>query len=372
MRRVSFAAVVAVVALVLPAVAAAPSRADAYRDAARAVASYDAMQRYLFDRRAGHYREEPGGPPTAQAWPFGQALAAAVAVAGLPSERVADDAVARIRGLERYRTGDAYAAWPGGSIYFDDNEWIAEALLDWSATRSDALVRARAVALFRRVAGAWDDNARHPCPGGVFWTDAPGNRDRNTVTTGNAALLALRLYEVTRDRSYLAWTRKSLEWVERCMRAPNRLYWDHIDLAGNVNRAQWSYNQGILIGAYVRLYRATGDEPALARAEEIADAALDHFDRRWAGDEPPEFAAVFFRHLIQLAEEDDRRDYVAAAAAYGDLAWRRKRDGRTGLFAISGRPRLLEQAALVQLYAALARSELRADGSAPRGVAAAP
>jgi hypothetical protein len=359
-RRLLFAAALAA-GLALPAIAAAPCRADATLDARRAVASYDAMQRYLFDPTTGHYRESLGRKPTAQAWPFSQALAAAVSVAKLPTARVAADVQRRLRALERFRHGDAYAAWPGGSIYVDDNEWIAEALLDWSAVRGDATVRARVIALFGVVTRAWDADAQHPCTGGVFWTNDPNNRDRNTVTTANAALLGLRLYSVTRNPSYLAWSRKTLGWVERCMLAPNGLYWDHIDLEGTVNENQWSYNQGILIGAYLRLYNATGDAGALAHAEEIADTALAYFDPRWGAEEPPEFAAIFFRHLIRLAAVDGRRDYVAAAAAYGEQAWLTGRDPGTGLFTISGEPSLLEQAALIQLYAALARSPVRAD-----------
>jgi predicted alpha-1,6-mannanase (GH76 family) len=306
-RRLLFAVALAA-GLVLPAIAAAPGRADAVQDARRAVASYDAMQRYLFVPSTGHYRESPGADATAQAWPFSQALAAAVSVAKLPSARVAADVTQRLRALERFRHGDAYAAWPGGSVYVDDNEWIAEALLDWSAVRGDAKLRARAVALFGVVTRAWDADAQHPCTGGVFWTNDPSNHDRNTVTTANAALLGLRLYGVTRRPSYLAWSKKTLEWVERCMLAPNGLYWDHIDLDGAVNESQWSYNQGILIGAYLRLYGATGDATALAHAEAIADAALTYFDPRWDGQEPPEFAAIFFRHLLRLAAADGRRD----------------------------------------------------------------
>ena len=49
--------------------------------------------------------------------------------------------------------------------------------------------------LFPRAAGgaavvrAWDSDPSHPCSGGIVWTEAPSNDDRNTVTTANGALL---------------------------------------------------------------------------------------------------------------------------------------------------------------------------------------
>jgi hypothetical protein len=368
MRWALPAAGLAAFALLLPAPTAANPT-----DARRAVVSYDAMQRYLFDTRAGHYRERVGAKPDAHAWPFSQALAAAISVAKLPSPRAAADVQRRLHTLERrFRSGDLYTAWPGGDVYFDDNEWIAEALLDWSARRGDAALRARAIRVVDAVLGAWDRSTAHPCAGGVFWTNAARNRDRNTVTTANAALLSLRLYALTRKPAYLTWSRKTLEWVDRCMLAPNGLYWDHIDLGGAVDERHWSYNQGILIGAFMRLYRVTGDRAALARATGIADAALQYFGRRWDGDEPAEFAAVFFRHLLALAIVDGRDDYVAAAEAYGDQAWQTARDPRTGLFSIAGAPSLLEQAALVQLYATLARLPVTSAQSAPPAEAPAP
>jgi hypothetical protein len=145
-----------------------------------------------------------------------------------------------------------------------------------------------------------------------------------------------------------------LGWLDRCLLAPNGLYWDHIDLVGKVDTAQWSYNQGSVIAADVLLYRTTGDRSVLARAEGLADASIAYFNSRWKHDEPPEFAALFFRGLLGLADTDGRADYVAAAERYADDSWSTERDPHTGLFRYSGKADLLQQAGLVQLYAALA------------------
>lgn len=356
MRRVLPAAVLAA-ALLLPAVAAAPGRADSSPDAKRALASFDVMERYLFDRTTGDYREQVGGRPGSHAWPFSQALAAQIAVTTL-SGGARRTAVRRRFGVleRRFRKGSAYVAAPGGDFYLDDNEWLAQDFLDWYKISRDPAARARARAIFDAVVKAWDAAANHPCAGGVFWTTAAANRDRNTVSTANGALVGLRLYAVTREQRYLTWSRLMLGWLDRCMLSGSGLYGDHIALDGSVDSTQWSYNQGSVIGATVQLYLATGDSEALARAEEIGDAAVDYFADRWDAAEPPEFAAIFFRNLLVLAKASGRQDYVDVVERYARRAWLSARDARTGLFSFRGKTRLLDQAALVQLYAALARA----------------
>jgi len=338
--------------LVWPAVAAAPVHAD---DTSRAAASFAAMEHVFYDRATGDYRERPGAPPGSHAWPYSQALAAQIAIASIPSLARRAAVRARLAQLDRrFRQGATYTAWPSGDVYVDDNEWLAEDLLAWNALTGDPDAEQRAEAIFGAVTDAWDDVPGHPCPGGVFWTNANTNRDRNTVSTANGAIVGLQLYAATADPSYLAWSQKMLAWVDQCMRAPNGLYWDHIDLTGKLDTSEWSYNQGSVIEANLLLYQTTGDAAALDEAEAVADAAIDYFDSRWRNGEPAEFAAVFFRSLLALAAVDGDTDYVDAARAYGDDAWASARNVKTGLFRYSGRASLLQQAAFVQLYAALA------------------
>jgi uncharacterized protein YyaL (SSP411 family) len=340
------------VVLAWPAVAAAPLHAD---DAARAAASFAAMERAFYDSRSGEYREQPGAQPGSHAWPFSQALAAQIAVASVPRIARRASVRARLAHLEqRFRSGALYTAWPGGDVYLDDNEWLAEDLLAWSDLTGDRTAQQRAATIFNGVTDAWDDAPSHPCPGGVFWTNASSNHDRNTVSTANGAVVGLRLYAATKNPSYLTWSKTMLGWLDRCMRAPNGLYWDHVDLDGNVDTTEWSYNQGSVIEANVLLYEATGDAGALAEAERVADASITYFDSRWRGGEPAEFAAVFFRSLLALAVADGNVDYADAAETYASDAWKVARDPRTGLFRYSGKATLLQQAAFVQLYSALA------------------
>lgn len=328
---------------------AMPAHAAPSAVAFHAVASYVAMERYLFDPGTHRYLET-------SAWPVSQAVSATIAVARIPGERTdaAEHALMGFRQLAPLRHGAMYDASAGSPVFYDDNEWIAQDLLDWNAVRPDPASVARAVDIFAGVVHAWDADSATPCAGGVYWTAAPGQGDRNTVSTANGALVGLRLYALAHKPVYLYWARRMLDWVNACMLAPDGMYWDHVSATGTVDRTQWSYNQGSLIGAYLLLYETTKDPTALSHAEQLADAALAQFTAARLTSEPPEFAAILFDRLLDLAAVDGRSQYVAAAEAYGDTAWSSLRDPRTGLFDVPGSTQLLGQAAFVQLYAHLA------------------
>lgn len=346
--------------------------------AVRARDAYAAMQARFAVAGGALYREK--APPRlfdrryAPLWPFGQAFAAALAVAALPGGDVgALDQARRLARSHREHYWDARARPPGGASYplkagggakyYDDNCWIGLDLvaLHRATGERDWLADARGVFAF--VAGGWDDDPAHPAPGGIFWTQSRGNRtrDRNTVSTAPAAVLVLHLYDLTGDEAYRAWGERLFAWVERTLRDPaDGLYWDHIALDGTIERTKWSYNQGAMLGAATLLWRHTRDAGMLARARAIA-AAADAFyradDRLWA--QAPAFNAIFFQHCRLLAASDPAGPTAALddlLAGYAERVWVEGRDPRTGLyhFGRRGRVTLLDQAAAVQIFALLA------------------
>jgi hypothetical protein len=332
----------AVVCGVLASVAAAYGHPN--RDAKRAHLAYHSLERTYLDPRSGDYRQTPRGTVGSHAWPFSQALGATIEVARLDGARSGAGRAtrARLRKLDvRFRAGSVYRAAPGGDVYYDDNEWIAQDLLDWNDLRSSPSARRKAGEIFQAVVRAWDGRSQKPCPGGVQWTDARGNDDRNTVSTANGAIVGLRLYLLTRRLAFLRWSQRMVGWVEQCLRDPDGLYGDHVSGHGRIDRSEWSYNQGSMLAAYRLLYRVTGDRSDLTHAEAIADAALAAFRGRWSR-EPAAFGAIFFRRLLELAATDGRQDYVLAAQRYADDLWAKPRR------------QLFEQSAVVQIYAALA------------------
>jgi rhamnogalacturonyl hydrolase YesR len=254
---------------------------------------------------------------------------------------------------------DSYVRPPlgqGGDKFYDDNEWIGLHLVQHYKRTGDKAALKRAKEIFDLVVFGWDTDPSHPCAGGVYWTQAPWSQDRNTVSNGPGAELGAHLYLLTRDRSYLTWAQRMYKWTQDCMLAPNGLYWDHIDLAGNIEKTQWSYNQGVMLGAGVLLYKATGDRKYLNDAKSVANASLAFYgedDRLWK--QPTRFNSIWFKNLLILDSVAPDRRYKQTMQAYADRAWTEARDPATGLYHfVDGPVQLLEQAGIAQIQALLA------------------
>ena len=358
--------------------AAAPDQASAAPPQtayARAREANAAMQAHYYLPDTGLYRElappRPGDRRFAYSWPYSQALAATLDLAGLPGgDRVTLTRAAQLRQSYFANYWDPASRPPGGASYplpdgggdkyYDDKAWVGLNLVDLYRATGDRGALADAARVFAFVVSGWDDDPRHPAPGGIFWTQSPENttRDRNTVSTAPTAEVALHLYALTGEAGYLDWARRAFDWVERTLKDPaDGLYWDHIKLDGDIEKTKWSYNQGTMLGAAALFYRYTGDTGYLNRARQIAAASLAYYaadDRLWSQD--PAFNAIYFRNLQLLAVTaggGGAPDYQPLLDAYLDRAWAQGRDPATGLYHF-GRPQpvnLLNQAAAVQLFA---------------------
>src|SRR5690242_19065190 len=182
------------------------------------------MQKYFYKQDGSHlyleqYPAQSGDNTYSYEWPFSQAHIATIDLSTVPGlgagykAAVADRSV----GQEHYwnttgTTGVAgYDSYPrppygnGGDKFYDDNEWVGLAKLQLFLTTGYKAALARAEDIFQLVVSGWDTDTSHPAPGGVFWTQATWSHDRNTVSNMPGAEMGLRLYQITRDKSYLDW-----------------------------------------------------------------------------------------------------------------------------------------------------------------------
>lgn len=303
----------------------------------------------------------------ADAWPLSQAIAAAVSVASISQSpevgRTLADSLSLAEANWIPGSGDSpggyastapVAGGPGGDQYYDDNEWLGLDLVAAYRLRPNPELLARARSVFQLITSGWARDAT-PCSGGVYWVRSDQNRDRNAVTTLNGAILGLELQQLTGLRSYERWALRMFDWAERCLRQSDGLVVDHIAEDGTRDEHVWSYNQGAYIAAAVLLGRATGDHRFIAAADRVATAALMRYGWAFAG-EPRAFVAIFFRDLALLDSVRPRPAYRVALDRYGEQAWQESRNPTTGLFAPPDTASsLLDQAAMVQIYASLAK-----------------
>ena len=375
--------------------------------AARAVRAYAAMRRH-FVRQDGLYRRD--GQPrlpgmAAHLWPTARAFVAAVDLLGMPGDlRLGFDAdgavAAHLGALELYwddqadepaYASDTIGSRFGGDRYYDDNAWVGLGLVQLERLRPGRGHAERARTLFRFAANGWDARPDVPSPGGVFWVEQGrgnglGNHDRNVVSNAPNAQLGLHLAaqagrangangatgagEYARAHDMYAWVNVTLD-AGRAAGAPaTGLFFDKLRGDGTLDETLWTYNQGSMIGANVLLARraaaaassgaganADPDGPHLARAEAIAAKALRHYAGTYE-DRPAAFNAILFRNLLQLhaatADAGLRQRIRQAMSAYAGAAWTAHRDRHDRFRFGRGGPTLLDQSAMVQVYALLA------------------
>jgi len=344
-------------------------------DERRAVESYGVMQRYFYVAATSSYdgTYPASGQGHAQLWPYSQALEATLESARLPGRAGAGALALLPRTLARlaaYRAPLAgrlaYAPLYGGkgNVFYDDNDWIGIDLVGAAILLNDRASLSAAQQVFTLIQTGWDSRAS-TCrggvywlmPGGTYWNRSPLNRYRAAVSTANAALLGVLLYEQTQDRYDLLWATRAYSWTERCLGSENGLISDHIDTDGKVTAAIASYNQGAMIATALGLYRITHQRRYLNAALRTVDASLSAFRDPLSQGDPAPFLAIFYHDLLPLLSSGHRDAIRNAITSFADRVWSEKRDPTTGLFHFGHTSAtLLDQAAMVQIYAELAET----------------
>jgi len=351
----------------------AKSRAPVpHGDPKRALVAFQAMQKAYYVKGKGLY----AGEPFSYMWPFSQALAATVSMAEIPRLGISltRELHARLTGLHDYLDTSNSGApegtftstltafdgavapplGPGGTKYYDDNDWVGIELARlYELSHSPSLLAGAETIMAFEMAG-WQASPELGCPGGVPFSNAAANSERNTVSTAPAAELAVQLYRITHSAQYLQFAEVAYAWVRQCLLQPSALYSDHVNRKGVVEPMLWSYNQGTMIGAGTLLYQATGNGAYLNQARQTAAAALAYFTPEKLGSEIPFFPSIYFRNLLYLDALTHEPPGPKIAQAYVDYAWQHLRL-KNDLFVAGSPPsaQLLVQAAIVQIYALL-------------------
>ena len=323
-----------------------------------------------------HVLRKPGDRKVGELWPYSGLVSACNALAAHTGrgERYHDRLRQLLTGLEAYYDPagsppgyDSYILADGGAQkYYDDNEWLGIEFIRAYRTLGDARYLEKAAETFRFAVSGWSDTMG----GGIYWRENDPET-KNTCSNGPAAVLALLLYQVTQQKTYLDWALKILDWLKILKSDKKGVYLDALRLDASIDERTFTYNSGTPLHANALLYEITADQQYLHEARALARASLDQFApidpeygvRFWPNT--PWFNAVLLRGYLELyrVDPDHERVFLQAMKSSLEYAWNHAR-AADGTFSPDGSGRtelasdtrwLLDQAAMVELYALLDR-----------------
>jgi len=210
------------------------------------------------------------------------------------------------------------------------NRWALAWLKIYDNTREDKYLQATKF-IFQDMTTGWGA----PC-GGMWWDKAHtySGAIENELLLTVAAQLANRVSTAKEKEYYLNWALRQWDWFQQSgMINPYYTVNNGIDVATcrNDNGTIWSYNQGVILGGLVELYRASPNPAYSITAEKIARAAIDHLSdsdgilhdpcEPDCGDDGPQFKGIFMRNLQILQAARPNETFERFIQQNADSIW---------------------------------------------------
>ena len=258
------------------------------------------------------------------------------------------DGVERTRGrhfgglVRSFTIGQDARGW--SSDYYDDENWMALALVRAFDGTNERAYLDRAVTLFTDITNAWDSTSTRP--GGIWWDRA--HTQKATASNAGPVITGARLASKTGNAAHLAFARQAYEhWRTTMVNPTTYQVFDHVNPDGTIVNWRFTYNEGLMIGAALELYVATGETRYLNDAHAFAAAMVRDQTRSTAqgtilsdgtntsctGD-CAQFKGIGYRYLAALFRMDPtHREYRPVLEGSTAALWSLARNP-SGLFAI--------------------------------------
>lgn len=237
-----------------------------------------------------------------------------------------------------------------GLRYYDDNQWIGIAALDIYKRTKKQTYQALGKQMYQFMMTAYDTKLG----GGLYWRETDFET-KNTCSNGPGVLVALKIYELTKQKCYLDTALLIYNWTNEKLQTPEGLYYDNIKTKdGSIGKAIFSYNTGTMLQSNVYLYELTGDNKYLKRANDMADASLTYFYGNGKFRDGYWFNAVLLRAYQHLLKYNKDTKYILGFKKCLDYALLKERNEQ-GLFAgKDGVYNLVEQGGMLEILARFA------------------
>jgi len=187
-------------------------------------------------------------------------------------------------------------------------EWTALALLRaYRVTGHEAYLNA-VLDLWEDIKTAWNEQLG----GGLAWKKDQLDY-KNTPANAPAVILAARLYELFHKQEDLEWALRIYEWNKTyLMDSTTGFVWDGMNRLGDGQIDydwEFTYCQGVFLGAGLELYKNTGDVHYLEDANRTANTCIDRLCDPINLMLPDEgiddtglFKGILIRYLVQLCK----------------------------------------------------------------------
>lgn len=185
--------------------------------------------------------------------------------------------------------------------YYDDNIWLALALMEIFEITRDPKYLAKAEDTFRFALSGQDS----VLGGGIYWRENE-KTSKNTCSNAPAIVTALRLHELTRNPAHLETAYRLYHWTCARLQDSDGLFWDNIGLDGKIDRTKFSYNSALMIRANALFHALTSQSSYLKEAQRIARASESKWIVKSSGavSDGGRFAHLLLESFLALYEQD--------------------------------------------------------------------
>eukprot|EP00877_Chromochloris_zofingiensis_P014713 jgi/Chrzof1/9496/Cz04g05100.t1 len=252
--------------------------------------------------------------------------------------------------------------------WYDDEGWWAIAWVKAYELTRDEKYLIMAQRIFQDMQTGWDDTT---CNGGLLWKK--NYPYKSTISNLLYMQTALMLYSHVKDSMYLNTAQQALAWFHASgLLQPSGRVWDGIWTDDSVfNHKVYVYNQGVLVGVLIQMYKVTAQESYLQLATKVANVGLNDFSLNGilAQDCEPndcncdgtQFKGVYIRYIRQLYTVLGRQrglfsarnqwHYQQFLLRQADSIWRYARNATTNQLAVAwaGPPPTVEKDVVMQV-----------------------
>ncbi|MDB5328205.1 MAG: putative glycosyl hydrolase [Phycisphaerales bacterium] len=207
--------------------------------------------------------------------------------------------------------------------YYDDNAWLVLDFLEGYELTGDKTLLKRARDTMKFILSGEDDKLG----GGIYWHEQR-KESKHTCINAPAAVCALRLYQITGEKSYLAIGQRLYDWTKAKLQDPaDGLYADNVKLNGKVDNTKFSYNSALMIRAACLLFDVTSDKAYLTEATRVATAS----EAKWckpsgAMGGPGYFAHLLAEAFLEVGHRDHDPRWAQLVSKTCDFLWQKNQD----------------------------------------------